>query len=266
MNHSLTYFNDYQPLSVALSQCQTKISQQYHLQNNPEQITSNDPLGMCLCVDEINFAVQEQWQKAFHSPSSFILGGFAGFLHGGKIALSTYFSHIKKQGTAFIIYGPHLGTLANNQQAVKENNNLSDWIGKVDRPNQDYSSGCCGALLHLLSLFQSPQANKKIEISAETIRRDIDSLQIDVLYTLLSPYKEEILTAESPLVALTEKMYAITSQKIISSCEELVRENSPAVMDIDNIILIGGIILHRYSAEKNDENHYFKLQEIKKIK
>ena len=254
-------FSNFKPLSTAIDECVTQIANEYQIKNDVAQIKSNDPLGISLCVDEISFEVQEKWQQGFHTPSSFVLGGFAGFSHGGKTALSTYFSHIKKNGTAIIIYAPHIG-VANSAATSKE------LIGKVDRPNQDFSSGCCGALLHLLTLLESGRENKDINISASSINGDIDSLQIDILYSLLFPYKEEILSAKNPLVTITEKMYFITQQKITTGCQDLVAESHPTVTGIDNIVLVGGIVLHKFCTNgKNEmEDNYFEIKEIKKIK
>ena len=89
-------------------------------------------LATSFCCDEINRDLENSIASLF-GKSSFSMGGLSGFPFGGITSFCAFAHHIPEEGTALIVFGPHIG--------VDENG----IIGQVNRRGHSYSSSCCGS-------------------------------------------------------------------------------------------------------------------------
>ena len=188
-------------------------------------------LAVSLCSDDVN-AVHDQdvtWaRKHFsrHLLGPFELGGLAGYPFGGLTGISTIAHHIPDDGTALIIYGPHIG--------VDDEGHL----GWLLRPGQHKTSCACGALT---------LAVKRLSESGETmIELDPDDIEQSFLSQLLVQHRDRILNASEPLKEATEVLYQTIEQAIY----RYLRAKA-ADFKIQRIV-VAGIVLINTQASQED--------------
>ena len=208
-----------------------------------QEIGFDDPsrilLAVSLCSDDVN-AVHDRdvtWaRKHFsnHLLGPFELGGLAGFPFGGLTGISTIAHHVPDDGTALIIFGPHIG--------VDDEGRL----GFLLRPGQHKTSSACGALTlavnRILDTLPLPQT------------LDPDDLEQSHLVTQLADHQERIRLAENPLKEATEILY----EKIKSSILRYLKEKAEDFKV--NEILIAGIILINTGSDHDDYVDVRKLE------
>jgi hypothetical protein len=200
-----------------------------------EEIGFDDPskilLAVSLCSDDVN-AVHDQdvtWaRKHFsnHLLGPFELGGLAGFPFGGLTGISTIAHHVPDNGTALIIFGPHIG--------VDDEGRL----GFLLRPGQHKISSACGALTlavhRVLSDEEFPQT------------LDPDDLEQSFLVTQLSGHQQRIRMAQNPLKEATDILY----EKIEGSILRYLKEKAEDFKVKE--ILIAGIVLINTGSDHED--------------
>lgn len=166
------------------------------------------------CADDL-IATDRTLSQEFDGP--FQLGGLAGFPFTGKTGMSAYAAHIHEGGTAFILYGPHIGIAADGH------------LGKMLRPGQTKSSATCGALVGALAQIKS--GNEPVAA--------YDDFQQPQIINMLLQRRDRILSAEIPI------------QEATQVCYELIHEQINQILDatIDHfsckrIVLVGGILIN----------------------
>ena len=88
-------------------------------------------LSTPFCCDEVNRSFESAMASDF-SGHSFNLGGLSGFPFAGTVGIGAMASHIPKDGSAFIIYGPHVG-FANTHDVGKVERKVRKQITKKRR-------------------------------------------------------------------------------------------------------------------------------------
>ena len=146
-------------------------------------------LASSRCDDDL-VATNQTLNQEFDGP--FQLGGLAGFPFTGKTGMSTYAAPIHKGGTAFILYGPHIGIAADGS------------LGKMLRPGQSKRSATCGALADALAQIMS---GYEPVIS-------YDNFQQPQIIKKLSAWRDRILSADIPIQEVTQVCYEFIHEQV----------------------------------------------------
>lgn len=169
------------------------------------------------CSDEVN-NLFSPFYDLFAGPGPFILGGIAGLPFSGITGMSAFLSHAPNDGTALILYGPHIGVSKDGT------------LGQVNRQNQNAPSSCCGSLVTALnSLHDSdtmPESNPLDYQQARVIRH-------------LYENKSEIMDSEDPLMKVTDYAYQAIHDKLYRIIDNL----EDSFSDI-HLYLIGGVVIN----------------------
>jgi hypothetical protein len=172
-------------------------------------------MGASTCVDDIIFT------KNFHAHSEikgpFHLGGLAGLPFTGVSGLEAFAHHIPEGGTMVLLIEPHIGL-----------SEKGGW-GYILRHEQRDVSTCCGALMGTLSKLQKGTLVEKITEA---------DYQGDKIAELALMHEQEIVRAETPIIALT---------KVIS--DEAERQIRLHVLDLEMehmkyIVIITGVLIN----------------------
>lgn len=182
-------------------------------------------LTTSVCPDEINRATTD-FPAEFAGSGPFFLGGLAGVPFTGLTGLTAFAHHIPDGGTAFIFYGPHIGV-----------SDDGEW-GKISRVGQAKLGGSCGALMLALGRLQQDE-------DYVPVGKDIDHQQM-TLERALMPFKAQILSADNPVLEITEVAY----KHIHGSIKELV-EAVKGEFHCARIALLGGVLINT-SPDKDD--------------
>ncbi|HKL40027.1 MAG TPA: hypothetical protein VJ894_05070 [Cryomorphaceae bacterium] len=185
------------------------------LQNGHNIDVSKILLATSLCSDDMNIP-STSFFRVMLGP--FFLGGLGGLPFAGTTGMSAFAHHIPDNGSAFIFYGPHIGITSEGD------------LGKMYRPRQEESGFCCGALMLALSRFKN--ADFKPELKE-------DDYQQTMLEKVLFDDREEILSAENPEQAITEKAFL----KIEEMIYKYLRATK-SQFKVNKITLLGGIIIN----------------------
>lgn len=186
------------------------------LEGEHEFDLSKTILATSVCSDEIiRSATNFRDYAGVGNP--FQLGGLAGFPFSGLTGLKAFSAHIPDEGSAIILYGPHIGISKNGE------------IGKTQRHGQNLESSCCGALQASLSTLQkkSEPADDELDYQLWKIERELD------------PKTSSILEHEHPLVEATEVMFEVIDRQI----HALIQAAGESLTG-KKIALIGGIIIN----------------------
>jgi len=174
-------------------------------------------LATSLCADDINVASTE-FAEVYHGP--FAMGGLGGLPFGGNTAMTAMAHHVPDEGAAVLFYGPHIGFSEDGQ------------LGKMLRPGQSHLTNSCGALMLALDRFKENGPTYKAQVTAE-------DYQQATLENTLAPRIEEIVSADSPIKAITEAAYDAIDAQIKEILTKVKGE-----FHCKYIVLIGGIIIN----------------------
>jgi hypothetical protein len=107
----------------------------------PDFTKQNTLVATSICSDEINFPIVDALTSRFNQP--FVLGGLAGVPFSGISGMGACISHVPTNGNLLIVLASHVGF------------DDKSYLGKVNRPGQDLSSGACGAAIGALKVIQA---------------------------------------------------------------------------------------------------------------
>jgi hypothetical protein len=200
---------------AALDTRDTSIKYLGLIQNGHNIDVSKILLATSLCSDDMNIP-STNFFRVLLGP--FFLGGLGGLPFAGITGMSAFAHHIPDGGSAFIFYGPHIGIT------------LDGRLGRMYRPRQERSGFCCGALMAALDKFSNPDFKPELRP---------DDYQQSMLEKVLFPDREEILAAENPEIAITEKAF----EKIEEQLYTLLKATKDE-FKADKITLLGGIIIN----------------------
>lgn len=181
------------------------------------------------CADDLVLTDQHLTQD-FDGP--FQLGGLAGFPFTGKTGMTAYAHHIPERGTAFILYGPHIGISA------------AGVPGEMQRRGQSTCSYACGALVG---------AVKAIKAGQEPPAEYLDFQQPQIVQ-MLSASRERIEAAEFPIKEATQ-----ISDELIHDQLNQILDATMNEFHCKRIVLVGGILINTddgaedYMAVENSE-------------
>lgn len=183
--------------------------------------------GACLCSDELCAGATRLDDKL---DGPFHLGGLAGLPHVGQTGFTALGHHVPDRGTAFILYGPHVG--------IDETGRL----GYVRRPGQREASPCCGALMLALSRFAAArERGERYPPAADPADPQQSRLEHE-----LAPYIELVLDDAEPVAALTELAWQLIHERV----DALVRAVESEFRG-DEIVLCGGVMIHLRPGEED---------------
>lgn len=174
-------------------------------------------LATSVCSDEI-IRSATNFRDHLASSSPFQLGGLAGFPFSGITGIKAFASHIPDDGSAVILYGPHIGISKSGE------------VGLMKRVGQEKKSTCCGALRATLSHFShtdSPDPDQELDY------------QLWKIQTELEPERGSILQHDEPLVAATELMFKRINDRLKRLLEVFEPDRKGR-----RIALIGGIVIN----------------------
>ena len=174
-------------------------------------------LATSVCSDEIiRSATNFREYLSYGNP--FSLGGLAGIPFSGLTGFKAFASHIPDNGSAIILYGPHIG--------VSENGT----VGIVERVGQSRPSSCCGALKASVDGLSDKNAS-----SADT---DLD-YQMSVIEQEVKASREKVVAHDVPLVAATDSMYGFINDRI-----HKLMDGAKESFENYRVALIGGVIIN----------------------
>ncbi|WP_298860029.1 hypothetical protein [uncultured Gimesia sp.] len=171
-------------------------------------------LASSRCADDL-VATNQTLNQEFDGP--FHLGGLAGFPFTGKTGMTAYANHIHEGGTAFILYGPHIGIAADGS------------IGNMLRPGQSRCTSTCGALVGAVTQIESGRAPAS----------EYDDFQQPQIIKMLSPYQGRIFSASAPIQEATQICYELIHEQINQILDATINEFS-----CKRIVLVGGILIN----------------------
>lgn len=224
MQYITNHFSDAQPLT-ALEK--TILDELKSNQIEP----SNTIWGTSICSDEVNNTFN-RFSKIFAGPGPFHFGGISGLPFTGKTGFRAFASHIPKNGSAFILYGPHIGISKNGI------------AGEILREGQPENSTCCGSLIAGLGSV------KEGAVSQNPVQDDYQQNQVA---KMLIEKHQEINQSDQPIKSVTEIAYRQIDRElkdIIASCDD-------AYSGI-KILLIGGIVINT----DWDQEDFFEVRDI----
>jgi hypothetical protein len=167
-----------------------------------------------ICRDEINDGAVEIFSEYWGE--NFDLGGLAGFPSSGITGFSAYSHHVPDGGSLFVLFGPHVG--------VSES---GEW-GKVSRTGISNETAACGALINFL--------NKIYEDKDYRVIPDPADMEQNMIEDALLCEKAAILGSPKPILAVTEAIYSIISNRL-----KVIIKRIDLRMQI---VLLGGIMIN----------------------
>ncbi|GMI10684.1 hypothetical protein TrVE_jg2338 [Triparma verrucosa] len=212
-------------------------------------------LSTSFCCDEVNRSFESAMASDF-SGHSFNLGGLSGFPFAGTVGIGAMASHIPKDGSAFIIYGPHVG-FANTHD-----------VGKVERKGIAEPNGCCGSAIAAMNSIcqehktcwqnKSPKKGKRLspfkgKAKNPSLPPLVDIQQYHVCQQVTSAVDIEassssILLKSSPSVSLNQTtLPTAVYDAITPDVDFLLGTTSPQPSLLKkalNLALIGGILIN----------------------
>ncbi len=171
-------------------------------------------LACSRCADDLVLNDQNL-SKDFDGP--FQLGGLAGFPFTGKTGMMAYANHVHEGGTAFILYGPHIGISTNGE------------IGTLLRPGQSHCTSACGALQEAITQLKA--GNGLINSN--------DDFQQSKIVEMLAPFKKRILSVDSQIYEATLVCYELIHKQI-----NQILDSTISNFVCKRIVLVGGILIN----------------------
>ncbi|MEM7656822.1 MAG: hypothetical protein AAF399_11890 [Bacteroidota bacterium] len=194
-------------------------------------------MATSVCSDDINVPSTTFFNVLF---GPFIMGGLGGLPFAGQTGMTAFAHHIPDEGSAFILYGPHIGLT------------LEGELGKMYRPRQEDTGNSCGALMLALDRLQDQGYSPTIT--------DDDYQQMKLEESLL-PHRTQILDSENPAKAITETAYDLIHEKIHHHLKTCKNE-----FHVDKVTLLGGIIINTdYGLDDYFDARNFEVIELKDL-
>lgn len=191
--------------------CVDKIVEEYHFDLDKTLMATS------VCSDEI-IRSATNFREYMGISYPFQLGGLAGVPFTGLTGFKAFASHIPDDGSAIILFGPHIGVSRQGE------------VGLMQRHGQLEKTSCCGALeaaLQSVKTHSAPTADRDLDYQLWRIEREIGENNSDIL------------NHDQPLVAVTDAVYEWiyrTLKKMVTTSEDVTRHF--------RIALIGGIIIN----------------------
>jgi len=180
----------------------------------------NTLLGTSFCPDEISNEkgdlpqlLHEMFGKVF--PFS----GLAGVPFAGRTGFKAFASHVPKNGTVLIVYGPHVSISPDGI------------VGKFKRPGQDHLTSACGACIGALSIIEK---NTYDMPSPGSIEYEEDFQMNYIIQELKARLEQIIDHPKGKQVGLVFQAFKV-AQKLIRTIIDV------DVLDGAPVILLGGI-------------------------
>lgn len=103
-----------------------------------------------LAPDEVNRGLEAAFGRLYGSgqDAEFNMGGLAAFPFGGATSFGAMASHIPDQGSALIVFGPHVGVDSQGR------------VGSVDRRGRSDCVECCASAIRAMEYVTSVQRNE----------------------------------------------------------------------------------------------------------
>lgn len=171
-------------------------------------------LASCRCADDL-VLTDQTLSSDYDGP--FQLGGLAGFPFTGKTGMTAYASHVHDGGTAFILYGPHIGINSDGE------------LGELLRPGQSKCTTACGALTGAIVQLKSGNHPGS----------SYDDFQQPQITEMLTPFKNRILSADSPVKEATQVSYELIHEQVNQLVDETIDK-----FVCKRIVLVGGILIN----------------------
>ena len=179
-------------------------------------------LATSFCADDI--IASEILGRVDWGP--FTAGGLGGLPYGGVTAFSAFAHHVPDEGTALILYGPHIGITRDGQ------------LGKLLRRGQAALTTACGSLMAALAALRSE------ELITGPLALDDDDLQQSRLVRLLAGQRQRILSATCPEREITDVAYELShamTQRLLSSVQSQFHCRA--------VVLVGGVAINTDPGE-----------------
>jgi hypothetical protein len=193
-------------------------------------------LGVSTCVDDIiytkNFHLHPDIKGPFH------LGGLAGLPFTGVLGLKAFAHHVPDGGSMLLLIEPHVGYSAEK-----------GW-GYILRHDQHELSSCCGALTETLKELKEGKLTGVISD---------DDYQGGKIAELALEHKEEILSADNPIIELTKVTSKEAERQIRSHLDDMA-ESHPKYI----IVLTGVMINTDYSFTDYQYIDHFMIYDVAK--
>jgi len=174
-------------------------------------------LATSVCSDEI-IRSATNFREYLSYTHPFNLGGLAGIPFSGLTGFKAFASHIPDNGSAIILYGPHIGVTENGT------------VGIVERVGQRQPSTCCGALRASIESLS--------DMDTSTADKDLD-YQMSVIEQKIRASREKVKAHAVPLVAATDSMYRFIHERIYK-----LMEGTKKSFENHEVAMIGGIIIN----------------------
>lgn len=193
------------------SQCMEK------LKNDHQFDSSKTILGTSVCSDEVVRSATN-FQTHLGNENPFIIGGLAGYPFTGLTGFKAFAAHIPDDGSAIIVYGPHIGFSETGH------------TGMVVRDGQAQETTCCGALMATVDAFKSEnksELDQELDYQQRKIAEELDESRLAIM-------KED-----EPLIAATNQMFSQIDKRV----KTLLDQTSSSFKN-KKVALIGGIIIN----------------------
>ena len=175
-------------------------------------------MATSLCVDEANVGATLFFNELV---GPFTFGGLAGYPFTGQTGVAAFIDHVPDNGSAFILYGSHVGVLKDGK------------IGYTIREKKEAHSTSCGALIGALKAIKAGTAP------------NLEDTQQAHVYKILNDQKDALLetnttqVTEGEILRATKAMYTSIHKQVYI----LLQKASEVIGNIP-IALSGGILIN----------------------
>ena len=183
-------------------------------------------LSTSLCCDEVNRELEREFTKIYNY--NFSMGGLAGFAFGGVTSFGAFAHHIMDDGSALILYGPHVG--------VDSDGN----VGKVNRRGRVGSGACCGSAAAAAGYCKDVRGG----MAPTTPAVDALDAQQTFVGNMLLPYAERLENAGDKEVELPLALFDAQDEYM----KNIVSQGCGEVAGDGKIALLGGIQINTPSG------------------
>ncbi|GKZ01429.1 hypothetical protein MPSEU_001093700 [Mayamaea pseudoterrestris] len=182
-------------------------------------------LATSLCCDEVNRGLEQEFGAYYGD--CFSMGGLAGFPFSGVTGFQAMQSHIPNDGSALIVYGPHVG--------IDEHGTL----GQLQRAGQGgVATPCCGSAAAAAKYVMQPQqpafnsgeTHGAAKPTAAFTGLDMEQSQVN---SLLLSHKDALSRAADPTLELPYILFNIQNT-MLRQIVQVAGSNAP-------LALLGGI-------------------------
>ena len=216
MSDIQTFYPDAKESDVYAADCVNQLQKEHKFDLNKTILATS------VCSDEV-IETATNFRKYLPLDEPFQMGGLAGYPFAGVTGLTAFAGHIPDEGSAIVIYGPHIGFSGTGQ------------VGKIKRVGQKQETTCCGALVAVVNHFQSG--------ATSTPDKELDYQQW-TLTDNLKDIKGNVHTMNQPLVDATNTMYDTIHVRMDKIVEKMADKLSGK-----KVAFIGGIIINTDAGE-----------------